>query len=187
MFTANSMATCLEILGISLPYSATIPAVYPEKRQECLRAARYMKNLLAFDLKPRDIVTKKSFENAIVMMNLMGGSTNAVLHLLAMARAADLELTTDDFARIADKTPVIADLKPSGKYVFEDVHKVGGIPAILKYILANSDLIDGSQMTVTGKTLAENVADGELTLLSSSTPLLIDLLQLRISTLRNKT
>ncbi|KAK4057040.1 hypothetical protein OIO90_001940 [Microbotryomycetes sp. JL221] len=159
MFTANTMSTILEVLGMSLPYSATIPAVYTEKLHECTRSAKYMKNLLELDLKPRDIVTKKSFENAIVMTNLMGGSTNAVLHCLAMARAADIELTTDDFVRIAEKTPVIADLKPSGKYVFEDVHKVGGIPAVLKYILKETDLIDGSQMTVTGKTLAENVAD----------------------------
>ncbi|SCZ87301.1 BZ3500_MvSof-1268-A1-R1_Chr2-2g04767 [Microbotryum saponariae] len=141
MFTANTMSTVLEVLGMSLPYSASIPAVYPEKQQECLRAAKYMRNLLALDLKPRDIMTKNSFLNAITMCMIIGGSTNSVLHLLAIARSAYIELSTDDFVTIQEKTP--------------DLHKVGGIPSILKY------LIDGSQMTVTGKTLAQNVKDAE--------------------------
>ncbi|KAI5480878.1 dihydroxy-acid dehydratase [Pseudohyphozyma bogoriensis] len=165
MFTANTMSSVLEVLGVSLPYSASIPAIYPEKLQECLKAARYMKNLLAKDIKPLDIVTKRSFENAITVVNVISGSTNAVLHLLAMARSAGIDLTTEDFARIAAKTPVLADMKPSGKYFMEDLHRVGGIPAVLKYLLKNTDLIDGTQLTVTGKTLAENVADApDLTL-----------------------
>ncbi|SGY15377.1 BQ5605_C013g07351 [Microbotryum silenes-dioicae] len=161
MFTANTMSTVLEVLGMSLPYSASIPAVYPEKQQECLRAAKYMRNLLALDLKPRDIMTKKSFLNAITMCMIIGGSTNSVLHLLAIARSAGIELSTDDFVTIQEKTPVLCDLKPSGAYVMEDLHKVGGISAILKYLLKETDLIDGSQMTVTGMTLAQNVEDAE--------------------------
>jgi dihydroxy-acid dehydratase len=134
-----------------------------------------MKRLLELDLKPRDILTRQSFLNAITIVNVLGGSTNAVLHLLAIARAADVPLTIDDFQMISDKTPYLADLKyfqihnsiafsysivrPSGKYYMEDVHKIGGVPAIIKYLLKNTDLIDGSQMTVTGKTLAENLVD----------------------------
>jgi dihydroxy-acid dehydratase len=147
----------------------------PEKKQECVRAAAYMKNLLAKDIKPRldrfafrmyssvlmfsnsDILTRKAFENAITIANIVGGSTNAVLHLLAMARAADVPLNIDDFQRIADRTPFLCDLRPSGRYLMEDLHKVGGIPALLKYLLNHSSLIDGDQMTVTGKTLAENL------------------------------
>ncbi|ORY75929.1 dihydroxy-acid dehydratase [Leucosporidium creatinivorum] len=159
MFTANTMSTALELLGMSLPGGATIPAVYPEKQQECLRAAKAMRNLLEKDIKPSDIITKASFENAIAVITILGGSTNSVLHLLAMARSAGIELTVDDFTRIGRRTPVLGNLKPSGDYVFEDLHKIGGIPAVLKYILANTDLLDGSQLTVTGKTLAENVAD----------------------------
>lgn len=146
-----------------------------EKAQECFKVAKYMKRLLELDLKPRDILTRQSFLNAITIVNVLGGSTNAVLHLLAIARAADVPLTIDDFQMISDKTPYLADLKyfkihnsiafshnivrPSGKYYMEDVHKIGGIPAIIKYLLKNTDLIDGSQMTVTGKTLAENLVD----------------------------
>lgn len=159
MYTANTMSSALEVLGLSLPYSSSTPAIYEEKTKECFRAAAYMKKLLELDLKPRDIVTRQSFLNAIVIVNILGGSTNAVLHLLAMARAADIELTIDDFQTISDKTPYLADLKPSGKYYMEDVHKIGGIPAILKYLLNHTDLIDGSQLTVTGKTLAENLAN----------------------------
>ncbi|KIY74323.1 dihydroxy-acid and 6-phosphogluconate dehydratase [Cylindrobasidium torrendii FP15055 ss-10] len=159
MFTANTMSSALEVLGMSLPYSASIPAEYPDKAKECYNAAKYMKKLLQLDLKPSDILTRQSFLNAIVVVNILGGSTNAVLHLLAMARSANIELEIDDFQRIADKTPFIADLKPSGRYYMEDVHNVGGIPAILKYLIKNTDLIDGSQMTVTGRTLAENVED----------------------------
>jgi dihydroxy-acid dehydratase len=159
MYTANTMSSALEVLGMSLPYSSSTPAMYPEKAQECFKVARYMKRLLELDLKPRDILTRQSFLNAITIVNVLGGSTNAVLHLLAIARAADVPLTIDDFQMISDKTPYLADLKPSGKYYMEDVHKIGGIPAIIKYLLKNTDLIDGSQMTVTGKTLAENLVD----------------------------
>ncbi|KAK0225872.1 dihydroxy-acid/6-phosphogluconate dehydratase [Armillaria fumosa] len=163
MYTANTMSSALEVLGMSLPYSSSTPAVYPEKVQECAKAAKYLKKLLEHDIKPRDILTRQSFLNAIVVVNILGGSTNSVLHFLAMARAADIELTVDDFQAISDKTPYIADLKPSGKYYMEDVHRVGGIPAILKYLLNHTDLIDGSQLTVTGKTLAQNLEDvGEL-------------------------
>ncbi|PBK58851.1 dihydroxy-acid dehydratase [Armillaria solidipes] len=161
MYTANTMSSALEVLGMSLPYSSSTPAVYPEKVQECAKAAKYLKKLLEHDIKPRDILTRQSFLNAIVMVNILGGSTNSVLHFLAMARAADIELTVDDFQAISDKTPYIADLKPSGKYYMEDVHRVGGIPAILKYLLNHTDLIDGSQLTVTGKTLAQNLEDIE--------------------------
>ncbi|KAJ3514123.1 hypothetical protein NLJ89_g2561 [Agrocybe chaxingu] len=159
MYTANTMSSALEVLGMSLPYSSSTPALYPEKIQECFKAAKYLKNLLAFDIKPRDILTRNSFLNAIAVINVIGGSTNAVLHLLAIARAANIELTIDDFQMIADKTPFLADLMPSGRYYMEDIHKIGGIPAILKYLLNHTDLIDGSQLTVTGKTLAENLAD----------------------------
>ncbi|KAK7035449.1 hypothetical protein VNI00_011742 [Paramarasmius palmivorus] len=159
MYTANTMSSALEALGMSLPYSSSIPAEDPAKVQECINAAKYLKKLLELDLKPRDILTRQSFLNAIAVVNVLGGSTNAVLHFLAMARAADIELTVDDFQHVANKTPYLADLKPSGKYYMEDVHRVGGIPAILKYLLNHTDLIDGNQMTVTGKTLAENLAD----------------------------
>ncbi|KNZ77102.1 Dihydroxy-acid dehydratase [Termitomyces sp. J132] len=159
MYTANTMSSALEVLGMSLPYSSSTPALYPEKKQECVKAARYLKRLLELDIKPKDILTRNSFLNAIVVITVLGGSTNAVLHLLAMARAADVELTIDDFQRIGDKTPYLADLKPSGKYYMEDIHKIGGIPAILKYLLKNTDLIDGTQLTVTGKTLSGNLED----------------------------
>ncbi|TEB30302.1 dihydroxy-acid dehydratase [Coprinellus micaceus] len=159
MYTANTMSSALEVLGLSLPYSSSVPAMHPEKVQECFRAAKYMKRLLELDLKPRDILTRQSFLNAIVIITVLGGSTNAVLHLLAMARAAEIELTIDDFQMVADKTPFLADLMPSGRYYMEDIHNIGGIPAIVKYLLNHTDLIDGNQMTVTGKTLAENLAD----------------------------
>ncbi|GLB37650.1 putative dehydratase family protein [Lyophyllum shimeji] len=159
MYTANTMSSALEALGMSLPYSSSTPAVFPDKKQECFRAAKYLKRLLELDIKPRDILTRNSFLNAIVIITVLGGSTNAVLHLLAMARAADVELSIDDFQMIGNKTPYLADLKPSGKYYMEDIHRIGGIPAILKYLLKNTDLIDGSQLTVTGKTLAENLVD----------------------------
>lgn len=161
MYTANTMSSILEVLGMSLPYSASIPAVYPEKAQECYRAAKYMKELLAKDIKPRDIVTRKAIENAITVVNIIGGSTNAVLHLLAIARSGDIPLTIDDFQTISDRTPYLADLKPSGRFVMEDLHKAGGIPALLKYLLNHTDLIDGSQLTITGRTLAENLEDIE--------------------------
>ncbi|KAI0930192.1 hypothetical protein AcV5_006973 [Taiwanofungus camphoratus] len=159
MYTANTMSSALEVLGMSLPYSSSTPATYPEKTQECFKAAKYLKKLLELDLKPKDILTRQSFLNTIAVINVLGGSTNSVLHLLAIARAANVPLTIDDFQQIADKTPYLADLKPSGKFLMEDLHKVGGIPALVKYLLKNTDLIDGSQMTVTGKTLAENLED----------------------------
>ncbi|EKM80653.1 hypothetical protein AGABI1DRAFT_55639 [Agaricus bisporus var. burnettii JB137-S8] len=159
MFTANTMSSALEVLGMSLPYSSSTPAMYPGKAHECFRAAKYLKRLLELDIKPRDIMTRQSFLNAIVIVTVLGGSTNSVLHLLAMARAAEVELTIDDFQMIADKTPLLADLMPSGKYYMEDIHRIGGIPAIVKYLLKHTDLIDGSQLTVTGKTLAENLVD----------------------------
>ncbi|EMD37562.1 hypothetical protein CERSUDRAFT_114198 [Gelatoporia subvermispora B] len=159
MYTANTMASALEVLGMSLPYSSSTPAMFPEKAQECLKVGKYMRRLLELDLKPKDILTRQSFLNAIAVVNVIGGSTNSVLHFLAMARAADVHLEIDDFQRIADRTPYLADLKPSGKYLMEDLHNVGGIPALLKYLLKHTDLIDGSQMTVTGKTLAENLED----------------------------
>ncbi|KAF9469876.1 dihydroxy-acid/6-phosphogluconate dehydratase [Collybia nuda] len=159
MYTANTMSAALEVLGMSLPYSSSTPASYPQKAQECFKAAKYLKRLLELDIKPRDILTRNSFLNAIVIITVLGGSTNAVLHLLAMARAADIKLDIDDFQMIADKTPFLADLMPSGKYYMEDIHKIGGIPAILKYLLNHTNLIDGSQLTVTGRTLAENLED----------------------------
>ncbi|MGD8576001.1 MAG: dihydroxy-acid dehydratase [Thiohalophilus sp.] len=158
MYTANTMASAIEALGMSLPYSSSIPAVDTGKLDECLQAGHAIRHLLENDIKPRDIMTRQAFENAIVMVMALGGSTNAVLHLLAMARAVDVPLTIDDFQSISDKIPFLADLKPSGKYVMEDLHNVGGTPAVMKYLLQH-DLINGDCLTVTGKTLAENLAD----------------------------
>ena len=156
MYTANTMASAIEALGMSLPYSSSIPAEDPLKTDECFLAGNAIRHMLEIDLKPRDIMTRAAFENAMTIVIALGGSTNAVLHLIAMAHACGINLTLDDFQAVSDKTPFIADLKPSGKYVMEDVHKVGGTPAVLKYLMANG-LIDGSCMTVTGKTLAENL------------------------------
>eukprot|EP00903_Cladosiphon_okamuranus_P014128 g13130.t1 len=158
MYTANTMASAIEALGMSLPYSSSTPADDPMKKEECHKAAKAVRNMLEKDLKPKDIVTRASFENAIVTVMALGGSTNAVLHLIAMARAFDIELNIDDFQNISDKVPFVADLKPSGKYVMEDLQAVGGIPAVLK-MLMEEGLVDGSCMTVTGKTMAENLAD----------------------------
>ena len=158
MYTANTMASAIEAMGMSLPYSSSIPAVDPGKMQECLDAGKAVRNLLEKDIKPRDIMTRSAFENAMVIIMALGGSTNAVLHLIAMARSVDVDLTIDDFQAVSDRIPFIADLKPSGRYVMEDLHNVGGTPAVMKYLLEN-DLIDGSCMTVTGKTIAENLAD----------------------------
>jgi dihydroxy-acid dehydratase len=160
MYTANTMASAIECMGFALPYNSSIPATNPNKLSESERTARAIKNLLELDLKPLDIIEKKSIENAITLVNALGGSTNAVLHFLAIAHAADIEFTLEDFQRVSDRTPLIGDLKPSGKYLMEDVHSIGGIPAIMKYLLENGYL-HGDCMTVTGKTLAENLADVE--------------------------
>jgi dihydroxy-acid dehydratase len=158
MYTANTLASAVETLGMSLPYDSSSPAVSDEKFRECLQVGKAIKKLLELDLKPRDIMTRQAFENAITMVIALGGSTNAVLHMIAMAKAAHVPLTIDDFQRISDKRPYLADLKPSGKYVMEDLHGVGGVPAVTK-LLIKEGLIDGSCITVTGKSLAENVTD----------------------------
>lgn len=157
MYTANTMASAIEALGMTLPYSSSIPAEDPAKLEECIRAGEAIKTLLELDLKPRDIMTRAAFENAMVVVMALGGSTNAVLHLVAMARAVDVPLTIDDFQKVSDRIPYIADLKPSGKFVMEDVQGIGGTPAVLKYLLEKG-LLDGSCKTVTGQTLAENLA-----------------------------
>ncbi|HED52086.1 MAG TPA: dihydroxy-acid dehydratase [Gammaproteobacteria bacterium] len=158
MYTANTMACAIEAMGMSLPYSSSIPAIDTGKLEECLQAGQSIRYLLEHDIKPRDIMTREAFENAMVIVMALGGSTNAVLHLLAMARAVDVSLSIDDFQKISDKVPFLGDLKPSGKYVMEDLHNVGGTPAVIKYLL-EQDLMQGDCLTVTGKTLAENVAD----------------------------
>ena len=158
MYTANTMAAAIEALGMSLPYSSSTPAEDEAKHKECYDAGKAIYRLLELDLKPRDIMTRPAFENAMVLAMAMGGSTNLVLHLIAMSRAVGVDLTIDDFLAVQKRIPLLGDLKPSGKFVMEDVHKIGGVPAVLKYLLAN-DLIDGSCMTCTGKTLAENLAD----------------------------
>lgn len=160
MYTANTMATAIEALGMALPYSSSNPADSAEKQAECRDAADAVHNLLAKNILPLDIMTKPAFENAIVTVMALGGSTNAVLHLIAMSRACGVDITLDDFQRLSDATPFIADLKPSGKYVMEDVHKIGGTPAVLKYLLEKG-LIDGSCLTCTGKTMTENLASLE--------------------------
>ena len=157
MYTANTMSSAIEALGMSIPYSASYPALSPEKIMECEHIGKYMRKVLELDLKPRDIVTKKSFENATTVIVALGGSTNAVLHLPAMAHSFGLEFTLDDIQRISDKTPFIADLKPSGQYLMEDLHAVGGVPAVMKYLLEKGYL-HGDCMTVTGKTIAENLS-----------------------------
>ena len=158
MYTANTMASAIEALGMSLPYSGSIPAEDPAKLDECCRAGAAIRLLLELDLKPRDIMTRRAFENAMVVVMALGGSTNAVLHLIAMARAVEVPLTIDDFQTVSDRVPFLADLKPSGKYVQEDLHPVGGTPAVMKYLLEKG-LLDGDCLTVTGKTLAENLRD----------------------------
>ncbi|HET6425702.1 MAG TPA: dihydroxy-acid dehydratase [Planctomycetaceae bacterium] len=158
MYTANTMASAIEALGMSLPYSSSIPAEDPLKLGECVAAGKAIRKLLELDLKPRDIMTRAAFENAMVFIMATGGSTNAVLHLIAMARSVNVPLTIDDFQKTSDRIPFIADLKPSGKYVMEDLHNVGGTPALMKYLLEKG-LLDGSCMTVTGKTVAENLKD----------------------------
>jgi dihydroxy-acid dehydratase len=158
MYTANTMASAIEALGMSLPYSSSYPALSEEKKTECLRAGEAIKVLLERNILPSDIMTEKAFHNAIVTVMVLGGSTNAVLHLIAMSKSVGLNLELKDFQHISDNTPVLADLKPSGQYLMEDVHTIGGIPAVLKYLL-KVGLIHGDCLTVTGKSLAENVAD----------------------------
>jgi len=156
MYTANTMASAIEAMGFSLPGNSSIPAENPLKDKEAERTADAIKNLLELDLKPLDIISKKSLENAITVVNALGGSTNSVLHFLAIAHAADIEFTLDDFQKVSDRTPVIGDLKPSGEYLMEDVHDIGGTPAVMKYLLKKG-LLHGDCMTVTGKTIAENL------------------------------
>jgi dihydroxy-acid dehydratase len=157
MYTANTMASAIEALGMSLPYSSSNPAVSEEKQKECLEAGKAIRVLLEKDIKPSDIMTRKAFENAITVIMILGGSTNAVLHLIAMAKSVNLKLTQDDFQAISDRTPVLADFKPSGKYLMQELHAHGGVPAVMKYLL-NKGLLHGDCLTVTGKTLAENLA-----------------------------
>lgn len=156
MYTANTMASAIEALGMSLPYSSSNPATSPEKQNECLEAGGYLKKLLEKDIKPSDIMTRKAFENALRIIIVLGGSTNAVLHFIAMAKSVDVVVTQDDFQKMSDVTPMLADLKPSGKYLMQDLHEHGGIPAVMKYLL-NEGLLHGDCLTVTGKTLAENL------------------------------
>jgi len=156
MYTANTMASAIEALGMALPYSSSNPALSKEKSEECKEAGKTIRLLLEKDLKPRDIMTFKAFENAITIVMALGGSTNAVLHLIAMAKSVGVRITQDDFQRISDKTPLIADLKPSGKYLMEALHKIGGVPSVIKY-LVQKGLMHGDCMTVTGRAIAENV------------------------------
>jgi dihydroxy-acid dehydratase len=156
MYTANTMASAIEALGMALPYSSSAPALSKEKSAECVEAGKAIRYLLEKDLKPRDIMTFKAFENAITIVMALGGSTNAVLHLIAMAKTVNVKVTQEDFQRISDKTPLIADLKPSGKYLMEELHKIGGTPLVMKYLL-DKGYMHGDCITVTGKTLAENL------------------------------
>jgi dihydroxy-acid dehydratase len=156
MYTANTMASAIEALGMSLPYSSSNPAVSQDKLKECEDAGNAIRILLEKDIKPKDIMTRKAFKNAITIVAVLAGSTNAVMHLIAMAHSVDIEITLNDFQAISDKTPVLADLKPSGKFMMEDLHAVGGIPALMKYLLKEG-YIHGDCMTVTGKTIAENL------------------------------
>lgn len=158
MYTANTMASAIEALGMSLPYSSSNPADSDSKKQECLQAGEAIKVLLQQDIKPRDIMTFKAFENAIRLIMIMGGSTNAVLHLIAMAKSVDVDLSINDFQRISDATPVLADFKPSGTFLMQELHKHGGVPAVLRYLL-DKGLLHGDCLTVTGKTVAENLKD----------------------------
>lgn len=157
MYTANTMASAIEALGMSLPYSSSNPALSEDKQKECAAAGKAIRLLLEKDIKPSDIMTRKAFENAITVIMVLGGSTNAVLHLIAMAKSVNVPLTQDDFQKISDKVPVLADFKPSGKYLMQDLHEHGGVPAVMKYLLQNG-LLHGDCLTVTGKTVAENLA-----------------------------
>ena len=156
MYTANTMASAIEALGMSLPYSSSNPALSKEKLKECNAVGKAIKILLQKDIKPKDIMTRKAFENAITVVMVLGGSTNAVLHLIAMAKSVGIELTQDDFQKISNKTPLLADFKPSGKYLMEDLHKHGGVPAVMKYLLSKK-MLHGDCLTVTGKTVKQNL------------------------------
>ncbi len=158
MYTANTMASAIEALGMAMPYNSSNPAMGKEKVQDCLNSGKALQHLLENDIKPSDIITRKSFENAIRLLTLLGGSTNAVLHFLAIAKAANIDFGLDDFQKISDTTPFLADLKPSGKYLMEDLHRVGGTPAVMKYMLEKG-MLHGECMTITGKTIAENIKD----------------------------
>lgn len=158
MYTANTMASAIEALGMSLPYSSSNPAVSEHKKEECVTIGKAIKLLLEKDIKPRDIMTRKAFENAITLIMALGGSTNAVLHLIAMAKSVQVPLTPDDFQEISNRVPLLADFKPSGKYLMEDLHQHGGVPAVMKYLLGKN-MLHGDCLTVTGKTIAENLAD----------------------------
>ena len=158
MYTANTMASSIEAMGMSLPYSSSNPATDKSKLEECMQAGKAIRHLLAEDIKPRDIMTRAAFDNAMTIVMALGGSTNAVLHLIAMARSVDIPLTIDDFHQMSEKVPYIADLKPSGRYVMEDVHGIGGTPAVMKFLLQEG-LLQGDCLTVTGKTIAENLED----------------------------
>lgn len=157
MYTANTMAAGIEALGMSLPYSSSNPALSEDKKIECLAAGKAIRNLMEKDIKPSDIMTRKAFENAMVTIMVLGGSTNAVLHFIAIAKSVGIPLTQDDFQTVSDKIPMLADFKPSGKYLMQDLHQYGGVPAVMKYLLKNG-LLHGDCLTVTGKTLAENLA-----------------------------
>lgn len=157
MYTANTMASAIEALGMSLPYSSSNPALSEEKKQECLDAGKAIRHLLEKDIKPSDIMTRKAFENAVTVIMVLGGSTNAVLHLIAMAKSVGVRFTQDDFQTISNKVPVLADFKPSGKYLMQDLHAYGGLPSVMKYLLSKG-LLHGDCLTVTGKTIAENLA-----------------------------
>lgn len=176
MYTANTMASAIEALGMSLPYSASNPAISEDKKNELKLVAAAIKNLLEKDIKPSDIMTFNAFENAIRLVIVLGGSTNAVMHLIAMAKTIGVKLTLDDFVRLGNNTPMLADFRPSGKYVMEDLHKIGGVPAVMKYLLKEG-MLHGDCLTVTGKTVAENLAnlpdltDGQDLLHSVSNPI----------------
>ncbi len=157
MYTANTMASAIEAMGMSLPYSSSNPATSEEKKQECLEVGKYIKILLEKDIKPSDIMTRKAFENAMRAIVILGGSTNAVLHFIAMGKSVGVDISPDDFQRMSDETPVLADFKPSGKFLMQDLHQYGGIPAVLKYLL-DEGLLHGDCLTVTGQTVAENLA-----------------------------
>lgn len=158
MYTANTMSSAIEALGMSLPYSSSNPALSEEKKQECLAAGKAIRNLMEKNIRPSDIMTRKAFENAIVIIMALGGSTNAVLHLIAMARSVNVDVTQDDFQKISDRVPLLADLKPSGKYLMQDLHQHGGVPSVMKYLLQKG-FLHGDCLTVTGKTIAENLTD----------------------------